>query len=608
MPYFFRAIAVDYDGTLTQSNRPTPAVLDALRAARAEGRTLILVTGRILAELLDDFPEVESEFDAIVSENGAVLWTLRDGERLLAAPVAEELEAVLRRSGCPFRRGRVILATEAAYDRFVMAEIARLRSDDRLVYNRQALMVVPSGVSKGTGLYQALGDLGISAHSTVGIGDAENDHTLLESCELGVAVANAVPSLQARADIVLGEADGDGVTAFLRGPVLRGEIRVRPKRWGVELGCYADGSPTVVPGSQVNVLIAGGTMSGKSTLAGLLVEQLVAKGYSICVLDPEGDHVTLGELRGVLAVGGSDTPPRPDRIATLLSHRFGSVVVNLSRLKAGEKRRYTHALLAELQRLRRTTGLPHWIVLDEAPQLLGTDRLPEDQPGVPSQRFCLVTHRPQDLGHGVIDQIDILLALPGGVEFAAGTGFLSGQEALAEPLTVGEAFYLERGTVARFRIGERRCPHVRHWHKYLSSELPPHRQFHFWTVQGPTGAAAANIEQFHHEVEHAQAAVLAHHFAGSDFSHWMAGVLSDSELARTVRSIEAAWRDSDRATVEPFRARLLAAIEDRYRDGSPEPSPPAAKATPPPKAVVDAKRPTSSTRRRAAPRPKRKDK
>ena len=38
------------------------------------------------------------------------------------------------------------------------------------------------GVSKGSGLFGGLGDLGISHHNTIAIGDAENDHSLLEAC------------------------------------------------------------------------------------------------------------------------------------------------------------------------------------------------------------------------------------------------------------------------------------------------------------------------------------------------------------------------------------------------------------------------------------------
>ena len=36
------------------------------------------------------------------------------------------------------------------------------------------------------------------------------------------------------------------------------------------------------------ILIGGEPGSGKSGLAGLLCEQLVLQGYSLCVIDPEG--------------------------------------------------------------------------------------------------------------------------------------------------------------------------------------------------------------------------------------------------------------------------------------------------------------------------------
>ena len=51
---------------------------------------MILVTGRILHELHGAFPDVEDHVDAIVAENGCVLWTQR-GTRLLADPVGPEL-------------------------------------------------------------------------------------------------------------------------------------------------------------------------------------------------------------------------------------------------------------------------------------------------------------------------------------------------------------------------------------------------------------------------------------------------------------------------------------------------------------------------------------
>jgi hypothetical protein len=40
-------------------------------------------------------------------------------------------------------------------------------------------MVLPQAISKATGLRSALFALRISAHNTIGIGNAENDHDLL---------------------------------------------------------------------------------------------------------------------------------------------------------------------------------------------------------------------------------------------------------------------------------------------------------------------------------------------------------------------------------------------------------------------------------------------
>jgi hypothetical protein len=57
--------------------------------------------------------------------------------------------------------------------------------------------------------------LGLSPHNVVGVGDAENDHALLRYCGRGVAVANAVPSLKQRADIVTAGCHGEGVIELI---------------------------------------------------------------------------------------------------------------------------------------------------------------------------------------------------------------------------------------------------------------------------------------------------------------------------------------------------------------------------------------------------------
>ena len=140
----------------------------------------------------------------MVAENGAVL-AVEDEVRDLAAPVEESLAAALADRDVPFRCGRVLLAGNARDAPAVVEAVGLLGLDCQIIRNRDALMVLPAGVSKGTGLLAALIELGISPHNTLAVGDAENDQALLEAAEVGVAVANAVPSLRAHADLVLEE-------------------------------------------------------------------------------------------------------------------------------------------------------------------------------------------------------------------------------------------------------------------------------------------------------------------------------------------------------------------------------------------------------------------
>jgi hydroxymethylpyrimidine pyrophosphatase-like HAD family hydrolase len=90
---YFRAVAVDFDGTLADGGRPDPRVLEALGEVRARGLRVVLATGRILAELRETFPDIDDHVDAVVGENGAVV-TGSAGRRLLAPPVAARVGLV----------------------------------------------------------------------------------------------------------------------------------------------------------------------------------------------------------------------------------------------------------------------------------------------------------------------------------------------------------------------------------------------------------------------------------------------------------------------------------------------------------------------------------
>jgi hydroxymethylpyrimidine pyrophosphatase-like HAD family hydrolase len=213
----FKALATDYDGTLADDGKVSKDTLAALQRAKKAGRKLLLVTGRELEDLMRTFAEVDV-FDIVVAENGALLYTPypHPAERPLAAPPPPEFaQTLIERGVGPISSGRIIVATWEPHQQVVLETIRDLGLELEVIFNKGAVMVLPSGVNKASGLCAALADLGIAPSEVVGVGDAENDHSLLGACGLGVAVANAVPALKKHADLVMLQPRGAGVVELI---------------------------------------------------------------------------------------------------------------------------------------------------------------------------------------------------------------------------------------------------------------------------------------------------------------------------------------------------------------------------------------------------------
>ena len=194
------------------------------------------------------------------------------------------LDDALAERGVKFRRGEVLVAIDGEHATTVVEVIGMLGLDCQMVRNRAAVMVLPAGVTKGTGLGTVLTEMNLSLHNTVAVGDAENDLSLFGTAEITAAVANAVPSVREHADLVLEREDGAGVAELLAGPHVSGARRWCPPRWWVEIGTFDDGTPVKVPGSQARLLVTGAAGSGKSYLVGLMAEQWIQAGYCVCLL------------------------------------------------------------------------------------------------------------------------------------------------------------------------------------------------------------------------------------------------------------------------------------------------------------------------------------
>jgi len=219
-----RALATDYDSTLATRGEVHPDTFEALTQLKASGRQLIMVTGRELPDLRRVFPSVEL-FDAVVAENGALLWRPGAAQaQPLAPPAPHAFVDDLRRRGVePLAVGRSIVATLAENAGAVAASLEMLSLPWRMIFNKDSVMVLPRGVDKASGLAAALAGLDLAAGRIVGVGDAENDHAFLAECGLAAAVANALPALKSEVDIVTEGEEGAGV-AWLIGRLLDGEL------------------------------------------------------------------------------------------------------------------------------------------------------------------------------------------------------------------------------------------------------------------------------------------------------------------------------------------------------------------------------------------------
>lgn len=220
------ALATDYDETLAEEGLVSATTLSALWKLKDNGRRLVLVSGRQLPDLQRVFPDF-GVFDRVVAENGAVLFNPTTGdERLLAAaPPPAFVDSLRKRGVDPLLVGRSVIGTLVPNEMIVLDEIRRHGLELEIIFNKGAVMVLPTGINKATGLMAALDDLDMPIDGVVAIGDAENDHDLLRRAGFGVAVANALPSLKKTADRVTLAPAGDGVVEIID-DILRGDIAV----------------------------------------------------------------------------------------------------------------------------------------------------------------------------------------------------------------------------------------------------------------------------------------------------------------------------------------------------------------------------------------------
>ena len=563
----FLALACDYDGTIATHGIVDDETLAALHRFRASGRRLILVTGRELDDLQRVCPDL-AIFDRVVAENGAVLHdphgrTTRD---LGAAPPDGLIRELRERGVAPLSVGRVIVATWEPQETAVLQAIRDLQLELQLIFNKGAVMVLPSGINKATGLLAQLKELGLSAHNVVGVGDAENDHAFLGECECAVAVANALPALKERVDLVTAADHGRGVVELIDRMLANDLADLEPVllRHGIPLGVDEQGHEVRLTPYGETVMIAGPSGSGKSTITTAFLEGLCAAGYQFCVIDPEGDY---HELEEAVSLRGSEERALADEAMQVLASPDQNVVLNLVDLELEQRPLFFQRMLPVLLELRARTARPHWVVVDEAHHLLPVDWQPATHvlPGSLGSVLMITVH-PQHVYPPARELMQSLLALGEDVtrvapDFAGDRSDFH-TEAPPRPRGTGRWVCLfRRGAPPRWiDVRPPRGERKRHQRKYAEGELGPDKSFYFRGADGRLNLRSQNLAMFTQIAEGVDDETWLHHLRQRDYSRWFRESIKDDALAESAAATEG---DATLSASES-RTRILGAIAERY--------------------------------------------
>jgi HAD superfamily hydrolase (TIGR01484 family) len=557
----FIALATDYDGTIALRGRVDRETVDALQWLKTRGKRIILVTGRELPELQGLFPELHI-FDAVVAENGALLFLPSGGKmRSLAPPPPPELVAALEKRGvAPLSVGKTIVATWEPNETAVLEAIHELGLEWQIVFNKGAVMCLPTGVNKASGLKAALGQLGLSPLNVMGVGDAENDHAFLSMCGASAAVANAVPAVKDAADIRLKADHGAGVRELIDMWVGEGSQGLGVGAERTSIAACADGKDARLPISGAAALIAGKSGAGKSSLATALIERALETDAQVVVLDPEGDY---DGLEGLAHIGAPDRPPHvKETLDIIAGDPEESVVLNLLGLPLSDRPAFLVDLLGGIASLRARYGRPHWLFIDEAHHFLpaeleaSTSALPQDCPG-----FVFITVAPEAVAPvalGVVASViavgpkapDVLKAVASHHHVKAPKTKPPGDdEILFWRVDEAEAHILEAATP--------RHEHERHVRKYAEGSLSEAKSFFFRGAGGKLNLRARNLTAFIDLAAGVDDETWEHHLRAGDYSRWMRDSIGDDELAGEVAEIE-------KGNAADTRGDVKAAIDRRY--------------------------------------------
>lgn len=266
----YKLIALDMDGTLLNSQKQiTARTKQAIAKAREKGVKVVLASGRPIDGMRDKLQELHlsSNEDFVLYYNGSMVQNIGSGEiihhkiidglsaklvanlanqlnvnthafsqvhGLITPKISEYTELEARINGLPITEmdfeqleddHPIIKAMIVAEPSLLQKAIEQLPPElyQQFTIVQSApffLEFLNTQSNKGVGVKAIAEHLGIEAKLIICMGDAENDHHMLQYAGLGIAMANAMEQTKQLADYITLSNDNDGVAVAIEKFVL----------------------------------------------------------------------------------------------------------------------------------------------------------------------------------------------------------------------------------------------------------------------------------------------------------------------------------------------------------------------------------------------------
>jgi phosphoglycolate phosphatase (TIGR01487 family) len=223
-----RLVAVDVDGTLTESSRSlrlSPHSIEAIRMLKARGYIIALITGNVLPVAIGLSIYLGTE-GPVVAENGCIVFypdSLREEHVCRGAPGPEVVELVKSMGFKPawqnrFREHDLAFHMPRDADYSLVGKVRELVEPlgFKVYWSGFALHIQPQGGGKDRGVEAILSHLNLTWDNVAAVGDGENDIPMLLKARLSATTIDSPDIVKRAVKYVASKPGGEGFLEFAK--------------------------------------------------------------------------------------------------------------------------------------------------------------------------------------------------------------------------------------------------------------------------------------------------------------------------------------------------------------------------------------------------------